>query len=253
MYKVGDIVNNKEIIDIQLCYYSGQKRTMYVVKCLRCGSIHIFKTKQVLDNSPKIHCKDCKYYFKGKFYSSQKKIAIDCGVNRATISSHKTRHNGDISQVGKGRLSKYLRKPKYKAGDIVNGREILEKVNKKYINAKHRGGNTCYRVRCLKCGAIYVLSSYDFEKHDCNCISAGKVGETHILSEKPRKGRKLDLPKNITYYETTKKYEVCVCAGGKNKPESKRWREYYDTMEECLERLPVLKKLALEYKKQLSK
>lgn len=251
MYKVGDIVNNKEIIDIQLRYYSRQNCTAYIVRCLRCGTIHVFKTKQLLDKSPKTHCKVCKQYLNGKFYSSQREIAKDYGVCQATVSLHNVKHNGDISQIGKGRSSKYARKPKYNVGDIVNGREILEKLNRKYSGEKRPGGNTCYKVKCLKCGAICILPSKDFEKHNCICMSADKISEIHILSEKPREGRKLNLPKNITYRVNDNKYEVCVCAGGRNKPESKRWRERYDTIEECLKRLPVLKELALEYKKQL--
>lgn len=183
--------------------------------------------------------------YDGKKYESIAALSNEIGIDPRVIQYHYTKHNGDVSQVGKGHTSKYSKCARYKVGDIVNGREIIN-----YIRHNDKKGQRClYKVKCLKCGKIIDVPARDFENHDCTCISAPKVGSSHILCEKPRKGRKLDLPKNITWSTTGNYYEVCVSAGGKNKSTSVRWRERYDTIKKCQDILPDLKKLALYYKK----
>lgn len=305
MYAVGDIVNNKKILEISRKIYITKghniKCIMYKVKCLNCHNIYTTSGQQLKRNN-KPTCRKCMntYIIDGKVYHSYAEIAKDyntternvcmhmnkwgelsgiglvgkenphynhggmceveyngekyeslatlgneIGIDPRVIQYHYTKHNGDVSQVGKGKNSKYIKCAKYKIGNIVNGREIIDYTR----HNDKKGQRYLYKVKCLKCGKIVKVPAKDFENHVCTCISAPKVGSSHILCEKPRKGRKFDLPKNITWSIKGNYYEVCVCAGGKNKPTSVRWREHYNTIKECQEILPDLKKLALYYKK----
>lgn len=305
MYAVGDIVNNKKILEISKKIYTcdgyNHKRIMYTVECLNCHNIYTTSGQQLKRNN-KPTCRKCMntYIIDGKVYHSYIEVAKDYNTTASNIAAHMNhwgelsgiglagkenphynhrgmieveyegkkyesftalgkklgldynairhhyiKHNGDVSQAGKGHTSKYAKLARYKIGEIVNGREIIG-----YIKHNDKEGQRClYKVKCLKCGKIVEVPARDFENHDCTCISAPKVGNNHILCEKPREGRKLDLPKNITWSTTGNYYEVCVSAGGRNKPTSVRWREHYSTIKECQEILPDLKKLALHYKK----
>ena len=193
MYKLGEIINNRKIIDIHKKIYIRSTVYYYTVECLNCHKT-VVMTKYQLDNCNKNGCRSCDR--------------------------------------------------KYKIGEVINGREIIgyDSVKEgKRIRYK-------YKFKCIKCGTISSLCYRDVIEHKCNTCKAPEIGNTHILSETPRRGRKLDLPKNITY---SKKgyYEVCVCAGGKNKPSSVRWRKRFNNIDDCLKILPVFKQLALYYKK----
>lgn len=183
--------------------------------------------------------------YNGKKYESFTALGKKLGVSYTAVAHHYNKHNGDVSQVGKGMDSKYAKQTRYKIGDVANGRKILDHTR----HNEKEGFRSLYKVKCLKCGKIAELPVKDLEKHACNCTSAPKVGTNHILCEKPREGRKLDLPKNITWSTTGNYYEVSVSAGGRNKPTSVRWREHFNSIKECQDILPDLKRLALYYKK----
>ena len=247
-YNIGDVINGKKILNKEHILDGKHWKYVYKVECMHCHNIYTMIGTLTLTNSPNNKCPNCKYTYiiNGKEYFGYKEIKKDFPTTPSNVLLHLKTH-GTVSEVGKGVNSKYKHGPKYKIGTIINNREIIGiiKHNKK---KKQFSG---YLVKCLTCGKVVKAHGDHLIRCKCSACNPDTSGVKHITSTKPREGRKLNLPKNITWHKIIKKYEVCVCAGGRNKPTSKKWREHYNTIAECLHALPRLKQLALEYKEKL--
>lgn len=247
-YNVGDIVKGKKILSKKHEFGGKVWKFIYKLECMHCHNVYILNSTQALTNSRDNSCPNCKYTYiiNGKEYFGYKDIKKDFPTTPGNVLLHLKKH-GTVSEVGKGYASKNYSGPSYKVGMVLNNRQIIGIVKHDEKNKQW----SSYIAKCLGCGKVIRATAGHILKHKCIICNPDGSGIKHITSTKPREGRKLDLPKNITWSNTRQEYEVCVCAGGRNKPTSKRWREHYKTIAECLKALPRLKQLALEYKEQL--
>ena len=66
-------------------------------------------------------------------------------------------------------------KRKYKIGDIVQNKEIID-----YVGSKNNNGHYYYKVKCLLCGREYEALGQTLEKTlGCGCQKS--IGEFNII------------------------------------------------------------------------
>ena len=249
--KVGDLVNNKKILEITPYTKPNCRQTLFKVKveCLKCHRIFTYNKMSALSRSNPNYCSKCKstWVLNGKTYYNWASITKDFGVDAGTVIHQYKKHDGDISQVGTGHYGKYCAKPKYKPGEIINGREIIKRLNKTNTDDENEQG--LYLVKCIYCGTVVKTNTDGIRESHCSCIGDMKKGVAMIKKTKPNPNRTQNLPRNIYYRKDQDRYIACVDAGGK--AHYKKFMKSFKHLEDAIAYVPVLKELALEYKQQI--
>lgn len=247
--KIGDIINNKKILEITPYTKPNRGQTLFKVKveCLKCHRIFTYNEMGALSGANPNYCLKCKstWVLNGKTYHNRDSITKDFGVDAGSVIHQYKKHNGDVSQVGKGHYSKYCAQPIYKPGEIINGREIIKKLPHTSKNLSNDG----YLVKCIYCGAVVKTNTHGIRTSHCSCIGHPRRGVTMIKRTEPNPNRTQNLPRNIYYRKDQDCYIVHVSAGGNNK--YKTFTKRFKYLKDAIAYVPVLKGLALEYKQQL--
>lgn len=176
--KIGDIIGDREIIDIiyePIKSKNNKLGRVYVTKCLRCGKISKECAFRRLNYAK---CENCKYAIEwnGQWFSNQKDMAEKLGVSKRSIVLWARLHNKDFSEYtiewSKGLVKGNIpNKHKYHVGDVVGCYEIIDTIS----NNKRYG----YKVKCIHCGKITKKGSDDLTQYKCRCryIKKYKIGD----------------------------------------------------------------------------
>ena len=168
-YKLGDIVNGKKILKIELYKSKSAKIGKYTVECMKCHRIYKYNSLGNLCVSNPKNCLKCKsnYLINGKLYHNYNEIEQDFGADPNNVIRQWKIHNGDVSQVGKGTKSKYSDRKAYQVGDMIGKRKVIG-----LMHGCKRG--TKYVVKCENCGKIIAAYGNRLKNTNCKCIARKK-------------------------------------------------------------------------------
>ena len=166
------------------------KSVVWKCKC-NCGNIQYFSTKELRSDGI-IQCSSCgtnrvpvtrpKENIIGNIYGNLKVLELsekmsggkklykcECSCPQRTIVyvSSTDLKNGHTQSCG-------CQSRKYKAGDIINNRQVIDKDFERKIK-----GRCYYKVKCLLCGREYSTLSSGLD-NTCSCGCQKSLGEFYI-------------------------------------------------------------------------
>lgn len=159
-YKIGDIVNGKQILKIEVVKNNFQSVQKYTVKCLKCNKIIEYGTTRNLEGASPDYCKHCRktYIVNGKTYYNLEDIAKDYNTSFKNISFHLHKY-GNLD--GLGHKNNSLDNPHYK--------------NPKSIEVEYNGKKYRSQIALAQeLGLSQTTVSEAYRMHDGDLSQVGK-------------------------------------------------------------------------------